>query len=249
MAIALAREGGLGVIHQFSTIEEQVTEIKKVKRSTSYVIENPISVPPITTIADAAQKMKEEEVTSLLVVDSGKLVGIFTSRDYLFETDLAKKISCFLKLAYDSSAFIYAINFEILRQEYLNLGDSLKLHIEDKKIIFNLNPVSNGHSSDSNGHLPDYNGHKKQKDNVEQSQQIEQIEQTGQPQQPIVLKERKRKILSLLDKNEWRNIRDICHSLPGLATKSVQRDLLEMVGAGILKKEGNKRWRKYSVVG
>ena len=79
--------------------------------------------------------------------------------------------------------------------------------------------------------------------------QIEQIEQTGQPQQPIVLKERKRKILSLLDKNEWRNIRDICHSLPGLATKSVQRDLLEMVGAGILKKEGNKRWRKYSVVG
>ena len=184
------------------------------------------------------------ELLDFLATAEGKEIS-----DSRKSADLAKKISCFLKLAYDSSAFIYSINFEILRQEYLNLGDSLKLHIEDKKIIFNLNPVSNGHSSDSNGHLPDYNGHKKQKDNVEQSQQIEQIEQTGQPQQPIVLKERKRKILSLLDKNEWRNIRDICHSLPGLATKSVQRDLLEMVGAGILKKEGNKRWRKYSVVG
>ncbi|MBI2102257.1 IMP dehydrogenase [Candidatus Woesearchaeota archaeon] len=92
-AIALARDGGLGVIHQFSTIEEQVSEIKKVKRSTSSVIENPISVPPTMTIADAAQKMKEEEVTSLLVVEQGRLVGIFTSRDYLFEMDLSKKIS------------------------------------------------------------------------------------------------------------------------------------------------------------
>lgn len=92
-AIALARDGGLGVIHQFGTIEEQVAEIKRVKRSTSSVIENPISVPPTMTIAEAAQKMKEEEVTSLLVVEQGKLVGIFTSRDYLFEMDMSKKIS------------------------------------------------------------------------------------------------------------------------------------------------------------
>ncbi len=92
-AIAMAREGGLGVIHQFSTIEEQVAEIKKVKKSTSYVIENPISVSPTVTIEEASRKMHEEGVTSLLVIENNELVGIFTSRDYLFETDTKKKIS------------------------------------------------------------------------------------------------------------------------------------------------------------
>ena len=93
MAIAMAREGGLGVIHQFSTIEEQVEEVKKVKRSTSYIIENPISVPPTLTIGEAVKVMKEESVTSLLVIDQGELVGIFTSRDYLFEENMAKQIT------------------------------------------------------------------------------------------------------------------------------------------------------------
>lgn len=93
MAIALAREGGLGIIHQFGSIEEQVAEIKKVKRSTSYVIENPISVHPMLTIKEAVQKMKDEEVTSLLVLDNGKLVGIFTLRDYLFEEDFSKCVN------------------------------------------------------------------------------------------------------------------------------------------------------------
>src|SRR3989338_2221549 len=83
MAIAMAREGGLGVIHQFNTIEEQVEEIKKVKRSTSYIIENPLSVPPTITIGEAVKVMKQEEVTSLLVKRGNELVGIFTSRDYL----------------------------------------------------------------------------------------------------------------------------------------------------------------------
>lgn len=92
-AIAMAREGGLGVIHQFSTIEEQVAEIKKVKKSTSYVIENPISVSPTVTIEEASRMMHEEGVTSLLVIENNELVGIFTSRDYLFETNTQKKIS------------------------------------------------------------------------------------------------------------------------------------------------------------
>lgn len=92
MAISLAREGGLGVIHQFGTIEEQVAEVKRVKRSTSFVIENPVSVSPMITIREAVELMKKEHVTSLLVVDKEELVGIFTSRDYLFETDLSKEI-------------------------------------------------------------------------------------------------------------------------------------------------------------
>ncbi|MFH1683179.1 MAG: IMP dehydrogenase, partial [Candidatus Woesearchaeota archaeon] len=92
MAIALAREGGLGVIHQFSTIEEQVEEIKKVKRSTSYIIEDPISIDESATIEQAVNLMKKEKVTSLLVKDSEQLVGIFTSKDYLFEEDWDRKI-------------------------------------------------------------------------------------------------------------------------------------------------------------
>ncbi|MFH1829091.1 MAG: IMP dehydrogenase [Nanoarchaeota archaeon] len=93
MAIAIAREGGLGVIHQFGTIEEQVKEIKKVKRSTSYIIENPIFISPTITIAEAVKVMKVEGVTSLLVKEGEELVGIFTSKDYLFEEDMNKKIS------------------------------------------------------------------------------------------------------------------------------------------------------------
>ena len=94
MAIAIAREGGLGIIHQFNSIEEQVYEVKRVKRSTSFMIENPFSVSPEITIKEAAQLMKTESVTSLLVKDklNEELVGIFTSRDYLFEEDWSKQI-------------------------------------------------------------------------------------------------------------------------------------------------------------
>src|SRR3989338_11363563 len=84
MAIALAREGGLGIIHQFNLISPQVEEVKKVKRSTSYIIENPLSVPPYITIGEAVRIMKTDGVTSLLVMKGEELVGIFTSRDYLF---------------------------------------------------------------------------------------------------------------------------------------------------------------------
>ncbi len=93
MAIAMAREGGLGVIHQFNTIEEQVEEIRKVKRSTSHIIENPLSVPPTITVGEAVKIMITEGVTSLLVVDGEELIGIFTSRDYLFEENMDKNIT------------------------------------------------------------------------------------------------------------------------------------------------------------
>lgn len=93
MAIALAREGGIGVIHQFGTIEEEVHEIKKVKRSTSRVIENPLTIDWNHTILEAIEVMKNEKVTSLLVTKQGELCGIFTSRDYLFEPDLSQPLS------------------------------------------------------------------------------------------------------------------------------------------------------------
>ncbi len=93
MAIAMAREGGIGVIHQFSSIEDQVEEVKRVKRSTSFVIEDPITIKPNATIYEAIDLMERQNVTSLLVMSNDKLVGIFTSKDYLFEDDMDKKVS------------------------------------------------------------------------------------------------------------------------------------------------------------
>ena len=85
MAKAMAREGGLGIIHQFGTIDEQVAEVRKVKRVTSFIIEDPVSVSPNITIKEAVHKMETEGVTSLLVQENNNLIGIFTSKDYLFE--------------------------------------------------------------------------------------------------------------------------------------------------------------------
>ena len=92
MAIAMAREGGLGIIHQFGSIAEQVEEVKKVKRSTTHIIDNPLSVSSSITIGEADKIMNDQGVTSLLVKQADDLVGIFTSRDYLFETDFSKSI-------------------------------------------------------------------------------------------------------------------------------------------------------------
>ncbi len=93
MAIALAREGGLGIIHQFCTMEEQVEEVKRVKKSTCYIIEHPLSVALPLSIREAVNSMKKEGVTSLLVRKGEDLVGIFTSRDYLFEENLDRSIT------------------------------------------------------------------------------------------------------------------------------------------------------------
>jgi IMP dehydrogenase len=92
MAIAMARRGGIGVIHQFGTIEEQAEEVRKVKRSTSYIIDDPVSIQKEETIEDAVRKMTNLGVTSLIVKEGGKLAGIFTKRDYLFENDLRKPV-------------------------------------------------------------------------------------------------------------------------------------------------------------
>lgn len=93
MAIAMAREGGLGIIHQFNHLKEQVAEVRKVKKSTSYVIEDPVTVSPELTVREAIDLMKQKEVTSLVVVKDGEIRGIFTRRDYLFEDNAEKKVS------------------------------------------------------------------------------------------------------------------------------------------------------------
>ncbi|MBT3324010.1 IMP dehydrogenase [archaeon] len=92
MAIAMARAGGLGVIHQFSTIQDQVEEIKKVKKSTSYIIEKPLTIQSYYSLKEAIEIMERFGVTSLIVLQGEELGGILTRRDYLF-MDENKKIS------------------------------------------------------------------------------------------------------------------------------------------------------------
>lgn len=85
MAVAMARAGGIGIIHRFLTIEEQSSEILKVKRSGSVMIENPYSVPPEKTIREAREYAENMGISGLLVAGPGsKLAGIVTERDLLF---------------------------------------------------------------------------------------------------------------------------------------------------------------------
>ena len=88
MAVAMARAGGIGIIHRFLTIKEQANEVLKVKRSGSVMIENPYAIHLDKTVQDAINYAEEKEISGLLVIDSNsKLVGIVTDRDLLFETD------------------------------------------------------------------------------------------------------------------------------------------------------------------
>ena len=95
MAIALARLGGIGFIHQFLPIEKRVREIEKVKRADSGIIERPFTVGPDLNLRAAREMMKKWQVSGLLVVDSDtqKLVGILTSRDVRFEDAEDKKVA------------------------------------------------------------------------------------------------------------------------------------------------------------
>ncbi|MBT8172954.1 MAG: IMP dehydrogenase [Nitrosopumilus sp.] len=85
MAVAMARAGGIGIIHRFLTIEEQAHEVLKVKRSGSIMIENPYSITSEKSVQDALDYASDMEISGLLVVDSNsKLIGIVTERDLLF---------------------------------------------------------------------------------------------------------------------------------------------------------------------
>ena len=82
MAVAIARAGGIGIIHRFLTIEEQADEVLKVKRSGSVIIENPYSITGDNTIEDALDYAENQDISGLLVVDDdSKLIGIVTERD------------------------------------------------------------------------------------------------------------------------------------------------------------------------
>ena len=94
LAIALAREGGIGILHKNMSIERQAEQVRKVKRSESGMIVDPITLEVSATIGDALILMKENKIGGIPIVDKGnKLVGILTNRDLRFETDRKRKVS------------------------------------------------------------------------------------------------------------------------------------------------------------
>jgi IMP dehydrogenase len=131
LAIAIAREGGVGVIHRNMTIEQQAEQIDRVKRSESGVITKPFKLEPTKTIQDAVDLMERFHISGVPIVDdAGKLVGILTNRDIRFETDYAKPVSSRMT----STGLITAPVGTTLEQAQAMLGDHRieKLPIVDK---------------------------------------------------------------------------------------------------------------------
>ena len=92
MAIAIAREGGIGIIHKNMSIEAQAREVDRVKRQENGVITDPIFLTPEHTLQDAENLMAQYRISGVPITVEGKLVGILTNRDTTFETDYTKQI-------------------------------------------------------------------------------------------------------------------------------------------------------------
>src|SRR5688500_9757775 len=94
LAIALARQGGLGILHKNMSIDQQSDQVRKVKRSENGLILDPVTLPPDATIGEALRLMKENRIGGIPIVDpDNKLVGILTNRDLRFETNYKQKVS------------------------------------------------------------------------------------------------------------------------------------------------------------
>jgi IMP dehydrogenase len=97
LAIALAREGGIGIVHRNLSIEDQVAEVDKVKRSESGMIVEPVTLPPVALVSDALELMARYKVSGVPITDDdGVLVGILTNRDLRFERDIEQPVSALM---------------------------------------------------------------------------------------------------------------------------------------------------------
>ncbi|MBC8232485.1 IMP dehydrogenase, partial [bacterium] len=93
LAIAIAREGGIGFIHRNFSLEEQLNEVDRVKRSESGMIEDPITLPPDRPIKDALELMKRYHISGIPITKQGRLVGIITNRDLKYPENLDQPIN------------------------------------------------------------------------------------------------------------------------------------------------------------
>lgn len=134
MAIAMARQGGIGIIHKNMSIEAQAEEVDKVKRSENGVITDPFFLSPEHTLADANELMGKYRISGVPITEGRKLVGIITNRDLKFETDFSKKI----KESMTSENLVTAQEGITLEEAKVILGKARKekLPIVDKD--FNL---------------------------------------------------------------------------------------------------------------
>ena len=97
LAIALAREGGLGIVHRNLSIEDQVAEVDKVKRSESGMIVEPVTLRADNSVAEALELMERYRISGVPITDDdGVLVGILTNRDLRFETDASQPVSALM---------------------------------------------------------------------------------------------------------------------------------------------------------
>lgn len=88
MAIAMAQEGGIGILHRFMSVAKQVESVRRVKRAENMVVENPLNIPPTATVQQARNKMVDADVGGLVVVDEqGHLLGVVTTRDVMLAED------------------------------------------------------------------------------------------------------------------------------------------------------------------
>ncbi|NND62785.1 MAG: IMP dehydrogenase [Flavobacteriaceae bacterium] len=135
MAIAMAREGGIGVLHKNMTMEQQAAEVRKVKRAESGMIQDPVTLKKDATVGDAQNTMREYKIGGIPIIDdSGKLIGIVTNRDLRFEKNYSRPL------------------YEVMTSENLvtvSKGTSLK----DAEIILQENKIEKLPVVESNGTL------------------------------------------------------------------------------------------------
>ena len=134
MAIALAREGGIGIIHRFMTIQDQVDEVLKVKRSESVMIEQPYTISIDSTVGYAKKTMDDFGISGLLIEKDKKLAGIVTKRDLLFETNFENNIS----LVMSKDVVFAELGTTIEKAKYIlhkNRIEKLPIIDKDKQII------------------------------------------------------------------------------------------------------------------
>jgi len=120
MAITMAREGGIGIIHRFLSIDEQARQIQRVKKTETFIVENPITMTVAHTVGDLKKLMNETGTGGILILNGGdKLEGIVTTRDLLFEENDAKPVSDVMqKKVVTASSAITLKDAERLLHEY-----------------------------------------------------------------------------------------------------------------------------------
>jgi len=117
LAIAMAQEGGLGILHKNMTIEQQADEVRKVKKFESGVVRDPITVSPTTTIGEVVELTRAHNISGVPVVDGIDLVGIVTSRDLRFETHFENPVSEIMT----KKDKLVTVKEDASREEVLNL--------------------------------------------------------------------------------------------------------------------------------